>query len=123
MPLVLEEELRPGAYIISEANGTYSRETGTVLLGQVLVASQVIGIVTATGKIAKYDAGAADGTENVAGILYDNCDATEADMNKRVFSARASEVNGKEITYQEGANAAAIAVTNTGLKALGIIVR
>lgn len=122
MAILTEGEHR-GGYLVSEANGSRSRGTGIVLAGEIIVAGQVVGIVTASGKFAHYDAAATDGTEVVAGISYNNVDATDADFDGAVFSVRDSEANGKELTYQTGADAAAIATTNTGLKALGIIVR
>lgn len=41
---------------------------------------QVLGIVTASGKYAKYDDGAADGTEVAVAILADKVDATSSDQ-------------------------------------------
>lgn len=41
---------------------------------------QVLGIVTATGKYAKYDDLAADGTEVAVAILADKVDATSSDQ-------------------------------------------
>ena len=112
-----------GGYIVSEGNGNISRGTGTILSGEVIEAGQVIGIVTASGKFAHYDAAATDGTETVAGISYDNVDATDADALGATITLRDSEVNGKDLVYQDSADEAAILTTNTELKALNIIVR
>jgi hypothetical protein len=65
---------------------------------------------------------AADGTQNVAGILYNTMDLTK-ENTLATITARASEVNGSELFYPSGASASQIAAINVQLAALGIIVR
>ena len=45
----LTESTHAGEFLVSEANGCRSRDTGTVVSGQDLVAGAVVGIVTASG--------------------------------------------------------------------------
>lgn len=73
------ETRRVGEAILSEAPGTLSRESITVVSGQNLPNNAVVGKITASGKIAKYDNGASDGTEVAFGMLLAAVDATSAD--------------------------------------------
>lgn len=54
---------------------------GAVVLGQVL------GIVTASGKYAKHNPGATDGSQNAVAIAAFPVDATSADQNLSVYIA------------------------------------
>ena len=112
----LTEGKHAGEFIISEGNGWISREAVTIVSGQTLVAGTVLGKITASGKYAVYNNGAVDGTETAAGILYDDVDASAADVTGAVMIARMAEVNGDELTSND-ANGTA------DLLALDIIVR
>ena len=60
-----------GEFIISEANGTRSREVVTVAAAAAaLPAGTVLGKITASGKYVAYSDAASDGTETAAGVLY-----------------------------------------------------
>lgn len=119
---VLTEGMHRGEYIFSESNGSRSRGTGTVLSGETLEAGDLVGIVTASGKYAKYDNSAGDGRESVAGISYDAVDASSADFTGVVFTVRDCEVVGASLDYNT-VDAGEITTANTELEALGIIVR
>jgi len=112
----------PGSYIVSKANGYRSLETITLKEGENLIAGTLLGKVTDTGEFKRYDPDATDGSEHVAGILHETVDATE-EAKKCVAMARDGEVNGKLLTYSDGADDDAIATANTELEALGLIVR
>ncbi len=120
---VKTEGMHDGEFIVSEANGNRSRGTGTILSGQVLSAGSLLGVVTASGKYKLHTHGASDGSEDVAGILFGNEDATGADIDGRTIVLRDAEVNGEELTYSTGSNGAAIIAADVELSALGIIVR
>jgi hypothetical protein len=107
-----------GEFLISEANGTRSRLNVTIASGEDLVAGQVVGKITSGGKYAAYDNGAGDGTEVAAGILLDNVDATDGDV-EAVVIVRDAEVNGECLTYLTGADETA---GEADLLALGIVV-
>jgi hypothetical protein len=57
-----------------------SREAVVIASGENLLCGQVIGKVTATGKVKKINFTGADGTENAAGIIGDDYDASLADV-------------------------------------------
>lgn len=119
----LTEGNHTGEFIVSEANGTRSRGTGTVLSGQTLVVGELVGIETASGKYVAYDpANTILGSDTVAGINYAEVDASAADVTNCVFEVRDAEVRGSDLTYNE-AVPGTITVEVAGLKALGLIVR
>jgi hypothetical protein len=111
-----------GSFLYSKANGYRSQQTVTLKADEVVKAGMILGVVTATGEYAKYNPSNSDGTETVAGISYADVDATGASKEIVAF-VRDCEVNGKLLTYSNGADASAIATANTELEALGIIVR
>lgn len=107
---------RTASFIESEANGFRSRADVTVdATAGALVAGNIMGIVTATGDYEVYAAGETNGTEDVAGILYEGIDASEA---KRTMIVRDCEVSLADLTYT-GTEATVVAE----LAALGIITR
>ncbi len=61
-----------GEFIASEANGHRSRETVIIASGQNIVAAQILGKVTASGKYAAFNQDAVDGTEAAAGVSFDS---------------------------------------------------
>ncbi|MNF74567.1 hypothetical protein D3C84_566050 [compost metagenome] len=65
------EGFHAGEFLLSEANGTRSREEITLAAtGAVLPAGQVLGRVTASGHYAAYDPDATDGSEAAAAVLW-----------------------------------------------------
>lgn len=130
---VLTEGKHAGAFLVSEANGTRSRKTGTVAAGQNLVAGQVVQL--SAGKLVAKDILANTGNTALItapeGIMWDNVDASTAgphagaDVAGAVYIARDAEVNGSEMTYPSGDNTAETGKTliNAALATLGIIVR
>ena len=117
----LTEGRHVGEFIFSEANGTRSREEITVVSGQNLKCGDVVGKITASGKYAIYNDGAADGSEAAAGVLYGATDATGGDTPS-VIVARDAEVNASELGWNGQAQPAIDAGT-ADLAALGIISR
>lgn len=112
---------RTAGYIISEANNFRSRDVITLAAGVVgtLVAGTVLGKVTASGHFAPYNPANADGTQTVAGILFEAGVAGD----DRTMTARDSEVKASQLTWFSGATVNQIATATTALKALGIIAR
>lgn len=112
---------RTADFIVSEANGYRSRESVTVdASGGALEAGTILGQVTVGGDYVRHDAGASDGSENEAAILYDNIGAVSKDV---AVVVRDAEVVQSELTYEVGADATQITASNAALAALGIIVR
>lgn len=120
--MALTEGKHTGEYLVSESNGTRSRGTGIVLSGEALTPGMLVGKVTASGKYAQYNNAAADGRETVAGVSYDNVDASAGDINGAVFTFRDSEVRASDLDYNTVV-AGEITTANEELKTLGIIVR
>ena len=115
------------SFIVSESNGYRSRDdvTVTVPASTTYAAGTLLGKITASGKYVRHAAAAVDGSENEAGVLYETLVNTTGSAvdSESVSFARDAEVNGSELTYEVGADAAQITASNLALKALGIIVR
>ena len=118
----LTEGQHAGEFVVSEANGSRSREPATVVTGQNLKAGHVVGTVTASGKLTEWNPANLDGSETVSGILFDNVDATAADASGVVF-ARDAEVQASALQYFDGATQGDRDTAAAQLSALGIIVR
>lgn len=114
----LTEARHTAAFILSEANGQRSRESGVLDTGD-LAAGTVLQL-SGTKLVAFTAADATDGTADIpaAGILIGAADATSADQAV-AFIARDAEVNLNLLTYPAGKKAATVA----SLKLLGIICR
>ena len=115
------------SFIVSESNGYRSRDdvTVTVPATTTYAAGTILGKITASGKYVRHAAGATDGSEDEAGVLYETLANTTGSAvdSESVSFARDAEVNGSELTYEVGADAAQITASNLAIKALGIIVR
>lgn len=119
---IYTETRHTAEFIKSEANMDRSRETVQVRAGaEALVAGTILGLETSGGNYVRHDSDNSDGSEDEAAILIEGIDAnTTAD---RAVIIRDAEVVGDELTYEDGADAAAKTASNTALAALGIIVR
>jgi len=120
---VLTEGKHDGEFIVSESNGTRSRNAGTLITGQDLEAGTLLGMITISSKLTKYDPDASTGEESVHSILVNNTDATDADVVGTAIFVRDGEVNEAELTYNTDATEGEITTANTELEALGIVVR
>lgn len=111
-------QVRPSDWLKSEEDEALrSREAVTVAAGHNVVSGTVLGKVTATGKVVPHTAAAADGSQNVYGILFDNVDATAADK-KGVAIVRDAVVASDRLTYHPAADATEKAAIVAALKAL-----
>ena len=124
---ILTEGARKAEFLVSEANDWRSRDgiTVTVPANTTLAAGTLLGQITATGLFVRHNAGAANGSQNEAGVLFQNLvneTGSPVDMEATNI-ARDAEVNGSDLTYEVGADAAQITTSNAALKALGIVVR
>jgi Bacteriophage lambda head decoration protein D len=118
----LQEARYAGEFIVSEGNGSISRETVTVLSGEILEAGAVLGKVTASGKYKALDPAAVDGSEVPAGVLYDAVDASVADA-EGVAIVRLAEVNAAELVWPDGITTGEQTTALGQLTALTIIAR
>ena len=111
-----------GEYIVSEASGSLSRDTVTFAQGAAVVtACTVLGLITATGLYVPLAPAANDGSQNAAGISYDNVDVTGG-PKQAVITARQTEVNARDLVWGT-ATPAQIAAAKVQLAALSIICR
>lgn len=119
---IVTEGVRTADFLISEANGYRSRETGTVTLPSGgLVAGTVLGKITATGKYVLHDVALSNGAEDAAAILYTGSGATGDEVMTLI--TRDAEVNEAHLTFKSGISAPNKALTITALATLGIIAR
>lgn len=75
------------------------------------------------GEYLPLNLSATDGTENAAGISWDNYTPPSGGTMSGTAIVRNAEVKGVNLTYPSGANSTQIAAINAQLAALGIIVR
>jgi hypothetical protein len=118
----LQEGQHTGEFIVSEGNGTISRQTVTVLSGETLEAGAVLGKVGASGKYKVLNPAGADGSQVAAGILYDAVDASAADT-EGVAVVRLAEVHGGELVWPDGMTTTQKGIALTALANLSIIAR
>ncbi|MCK1668628.1 head decoration protein [Bradyrhizobium sp. 153] len=124
--VVKTEPQHRGEFLVSEANGTRSREVGTLSSGNVAKDGRVVKLVggelvPATGSNA---AGVSD--EAIVGIVLGDHDATAADVKGVVYLARDIEAKASAVTLHDvtgGGAAAATTAVKDALAKLGIILR
>ncbi|MQR02330.1 head decoration protein [Glaciimonas sp. GS1] len=113
--VTLQEGHHVGEFLLSEGNGTISREEGILTLtGTALVSGTVVAKLD-TGKYVAYNAKAKDGAQVASAVLYNSTPAITGDY-KAVFIVRNAEVMSIALT---GIDAAAV----TALQATSIVVR
>lgn len=124
MTINKEEGVYAGEFLISESDdGEISRDAVVIVSGQgVVEAGSVLGVVTASGKFAKYDNAATNGTQVAVAVLYASVDATLADA-KGVAVTRLAEVSSSLLVYGATQDAAAKLAAIVDLKAQFIIAR
>ncbi|MEI2386041.1 head decoration protein [Breoghania sp. JC706] len=121
------EKARNLAYLLSEANGSRSRDVVTIASGEGgLEAGTVLGQVTATKNyVVSPDAETAgkEGAETASAILAYGVDATDADVEAVVTSADA-EVKAPMLIYHASVDSAAkVTAKQTQLGLAGIKTR
>ena len=125
---ILTKGKATAAFIVSESNGYRSRDdvTVTVPADTTYAAGTILGEITSSGKFVRHDtANSPAGIGTEAGVLFEtlvNTTGSGVDHSSVSF-ARDAEVNGSELTYEVGAGAPEIILSDAALKALGIIVR
>lgn len=118
----LTEGPRDAGYLISEANGTRSREVVTLASGHDYLPGTVLGHVTATDKYVPVDPAANDGSQKAAAVLYARVDATLADK-PGVITARDSEVQAAALILPGAITPEQTTTALAELSALGIVAR
>lgn len=84
--------------------------------------ARIVAFNTVSGKVVEWDPTAVDGRQTVAGIAFDNYDATSADV-KGVMQCRRSVVNGDELSFKSTVSAAEKVAAKAALTAMGVVVR
>ena len=120
--MTFTETSHAGGFLISEANGHFARDNGTLNSGQKLDAGAVLGRITATGHYTAVAPAANDGSEEAAAVLYAGVDATDADA-PCVVILRGAEVNRHELIWPNGMTAPQIATATGQLIECGVIAR
>ncbi|WP_054073906.1 head decoration protein [Comamonas testosteroni] len=118
----LTEGPRNAGYLISEANGTRSREVVTLAAGGVYPPGAVLAQVTASQKFVELDPAASDGSEKAVAVLYAGVDATDGDK-PGVISARDTEVHEEALIFPAGITPQQTTTALAELRALGIVAR
>jgi hypothetical protein len=108
---------RTAEFLISEGNGHFSRDVGT--LGGDYQPGTVLGKVTTGGALKIYDPAAEDGTQTVHSILFEG----GVSGDERTIVRRSAEVKASKLTWFSGATANQIATGVAALAGLGIVVR
>jgi len=101
----------------------YSREQVTVASGQNLELGAVVGRVTATGKLKRFDPVATDGTEDVAGILLGAIDATLIQRDDALLLSRHAIVASHAVVWPAGITPEQKVAAIAALEARGILIR
>lgn len=122
----ISETKHAGCFMASEENNTRSRDVATVKSGEVLVAGQIVqwdGGVEDSTLVAATGVGASDGdlSIEVAGIIWDNVDATDGAVTGCVYINSDAEVKLDALTFPtESTDGGERAATIRSLRLLGI---
>ena len=120
----LNEPLNLGDLIKYEEDSlNYSRDQVTVESGQNLELGAVVGRVTATGKVQRFDPNATDGADLPAGILLGACNATLIERDDALLLARHAVVATHAVVWPTGITAEQKAAATAALEARGILIR
>ncbi|CAK0768890.1 Bacteriophage lambda head decoration protein D [Gammaproteobacteria bacterium] len=104
---IYTEPQRPFEFVLTEGDGTISRDTVTIASGNgELPAGMVLGKITASGKYAPYDNTAATGIEVARSVLLEPVDATSSDVSGAVL-IRLAEVKTSALQWDAANDAAA----------------
>lgn len=121
MTVLTESSRRNAEFIISEAEHYRSRKVGTVVAGvdTTLEAGAVLGQLTANDNLVAYNKDGADGSQTIAGILYQAVTGTA----ERTYLGGAAQVKSDKLAWASGYSAGDITTGEAALEALGITVR
>jgi len=93
------EPIRPAEFLLSEAEGTLSRESVVIASGSgVIQPGTVLGKITTGGKYAPFDDDNTDGTETAVAIALMQVDATSAEAPCAVIT-RLAEVKSTALVW------------------------
>jgi hypothetical protein len=119
---VINEPNRLGDWLKYEEDNLYSRDQVTVVSGQNLKTGTVVGKIAASGKVTQLAPGANDGSENAAGVLISDVDASAADA-PGVILARHAVCSEQALIWPTGITGPQKTAALAQLQQLGILVR
>jgi hypothetical protein len=120
MPIMQSTE---GQFLKYEEEQGYSRDDVIVASGQNIAVGEVVGRVTASGKIAAFDPAANDGTQNAIGVSLSAVDATAGDKPGVIVARQAIVVDRDNLVWGGAPTNAQKDAAIAQLKALGILSR
>ena len=121
---MLTEGKHAGGFLVWEVLRDYTRATVTIASGAgKLEPGTVLGKITTGGKYTTLAPAASNGSQNAAGILWGQADATDADAPAVVLVRGPAIVNRYEIIWPEGITEAQTNTAIAALTALGILQR
>ena len=113
-----------GGFLVWEVLRDYTRDTVTLASGAgKLAPGTVLGKLTSGGKYTALTPGASNGSQNAAGILWGQADATDADAPAVVLLRGPAIVNRHELIWPEGITEGQTNTAIAALTALGILQR
>jgi Bacteriophage lambda head decoration protein D len=116
------ESSHPGEYLLNEFDPNHNRDVITLASGQDLKGGAVLGKLS-SGKFAAYDNGASDGSETAAGVLWDDTDATDGDVECVAHVRGPVIVKKPELKWADGQSDSDITAGLADLTAIGIVAR
>lgn len=121
MSTALNQQTAEHLHTEPQDGASRSREQVTVNGGADpgLLPGTILGKITSSGVYVRHDSSASDGSENVAGVLFEQA----IDTQRRTVHVRACTMVKAHLTYEDGADAAAITAADDALRELGIIPR
>lgn len=110
--------------LISEANGTMSREQVMLYRGAKIAPNTVMAMITASKLWVPLNLAGADGSQTAAGVLLDGRNAnTTADTRRAVVVVRDADFNGKKLVWPAGITGPQKTTALAQLGATNILVR
>lgn len=124
MPNKLSGTVRPGDFILSENDqvGALSRDNLTVTADLVFAPGEIAGIVTATGRVAKFNPALSNGAE-VAAVIPVYPVATPGALGMHVFVTRNAALKEDGLVWPVGITGPQKAAAIAQLAERGLIIR
>ena len=123
MPTMNYDFRRSGCYLGESAAPNIINEEIKIASGAgILFPGQILGRITASKKFIAHDPAAADGSQNVAGILFHKVDATAADALTVATRRGPATINGNDLIHKGGLTDPQKVAALDGLRALGLAV-
>lgn len=120
---VITQSKNLGDLLKYEAPNLYSRNQGSVTVGQNLSLGSVVGREATTAKLKALDPSATDGTQIAVGVLGNDVDATLIEREDAILIERHAVVARSALVWPSGISAQHKALAIEQLEARGILIR